>query len=235
MSTYAWIPTLGTRLVSSSLIPVTTGTKVVFVGDSLTAGGYFDQTQSINGGVNLLVQQLATAGAHVNAINSGVNGNTSANIAAAIASRITNYHPDVVVLFVGLNDCATSVALATYTTNMTSIITTTKATLPSVRMMLVGIILDGERWASGPVRFAGNSFDTGPLSIDAYNAVQVSLAATYGCTYVETRAPFATLESQLNTPEPGVSSGVLTLDGIHVNGTGQFDLSTILRPSFVAV
>jgi lysophospholipase L1-like esterase len=40
-------------------INVGPGTKIVFVGDSITADGWFDATQSDHGGANLLVQQLS--------------------------------------------------------------------------------------------------------------------------------------------------------------------------------
>ncbi len=113
-------------------IPVSPGTTVVFVGDSITADGWFDETLSNKGGTNLLVQQLSsiqtvarvgsatgrvgsasghigavaavTGGGQIYAINSGIGGNQASDIEAAVPARITNYNPDVVVIEVGIND-----------------------------------------------------------------------------------------------------------------------------------
>ncbi len=179
-----------------------------------------------------------TGGGQVWAINSGVGGNQVADIEAAIPARITNYAPDVVVLEVGINDCrgvpTGPTPLVTFRASYDNILATVIAALPSVKIACVSLLLMREQWASAPppAHFSGNPFDSGPTSIDAYNAQISASAAAHGCTYIDVRAPLAIVESSLNTPEPGAIDNVLTTDGIHPNAVGQFQMSTAVYPSF---
>lgn len=217
-------------------ISVHTGSKILVVGDSLVANAWYDQAQSTVGGTNLLVQQLLPA--VVTAINSGVGGNQVADIDAAIAARITDYNPDVVIIDVGINDCRGvpigPTPLATFRASYDHIITTVQATLPTVQIACVSLLLLFEKWASSPAptHFSGNPLDSGAGSIDVYNGEIQASARVHGCVYIDVRAPAAIAEASQNTPEPGVASGVLTGDGLHPLAAGQLVMSTAARGWF---
>ncbi|MES2339286.1 MAG: GDSL-type esterase/lipase family protein [Pseudomonadota bacterium] len=132
----AFFPTQGVLegIAYATPIPVSAGTKIVVVGDSITFQGWFSDTESLVGGTGLLVNQLipplrgarpgvlagnastlaagaqigrvgsVTGGGQVAAINSGISQNKVADIEAAIPARITNYNPAVVIVEVGVND-----------------------------------------------------------------------------------------------------------------------------------
>jgi lysophospholipase L1-like esterase len=228
---------------------------IVFVGDSITKAGWFDENQSTQGATNLLVQQIyprvsalsanaspvsislssvtAQGAPAIRAINSGVNGNTVANIEADIAGRITNYFPDIVVIEVGINDAAAvpvPTPILDFRASYDNILATVKATLPSVQIVCVGILSDGELWAASPTpHFAGNTYDT---EIEIFEAQIAASAAAHGAAYVSVRTPAALSESTLNTPAPGIAAGILTLDGVHPNATGQVLMSTAVRTAF---
>jgi len=224
-------------------ITVVGGMRFVFVGDSITNAGWFDAAQSTQGGTNLLMQQIAprntslavngspqnlrpSAGASsargVLAIKSGVNGNKISDIEANIAGRITNYFPDVVVLEAGINDAAAvpdPTPTPTFRASYDNVLATVIATLPSVQIVCLSCLCDGELWNASPSpHFAGNAFDAFIETIDGQ--IQAS-ALAHGAYYVDVRTALALSESTLNTPAPGVASGILTLDGIHPNATGQ--------------
>lgn len=230
--------------------------RFVFVGNSITAGGWFDANQSIQGGANLLIQQLAPVNTSlfVNdfqgnsmqidsasvqpvkglvAINSGVNGNTIADIEDDIAGRITDYNPDVVVLEAGINDAAAipdPTPTEDFRASYDNVLETVKLVLPDVQIVCVGILSDGELWGASPSpHFTGNDFDTDIETLEAQ--IQAS-AEEHGAYYVSVRTPAALAESTLNAPAPGAATGILTLDGVHPNATGQRLMSDAVRAVF---
>lgn len=249
-------------------INVTTGSKVVVVGDSITFQGWFSDTESLVGGTGLLVNQLSSAivgvragvvaagassatvtnsslrataakvsgGGQINAINSGVSQNKIADIEGAIAARITNYSPTVVIIEIGVNDCrglnaGAPTPLVTFRASYDNILTTVKATIPTVSIICVGILLVQEHWtASGGIHFTTNPYDTGSTipSIEQYNTEIQASAVAHGCTYVDIRAAAAIAESVQNSPAPGAIDGILTQvsDGIHPSAAGQLVMST---------
>lgn len=191
----------------------------MFVGDSITADGWFDENESIYGGTNLLVQQLEAARGDVDVVNSGVGGDQIADIEAAVQTRIINHHPDVVILAVGVND-AGATAPATFRASYDATLAAIQSGWPSAQIVCVGILLYREQWASSPppAHFSGNPLDS---QVEDLNVEIEASAAAHGCTYVDTRTPAAAYEEGHNLPEPGAISGVLTVDGLHPNATGQ--------------
>ena len=241
-------------------IHVTSGMTFVFVGDSLTAGGWYDADQPGSEGVgtDLLMQQLeAPVGSkyvHIppltshptpisksntralTVVNSGVGGDEISDIEDDIPGRITDYNPDVVVIQVGINDCVISqTALATFRASYDNVLATVKATLPNVQIVCVSLLVYRELWESSPApaHFAGNQFDTGALSIPNYNAQIEASAAAHGAYYVDVRAPAALADVTLNAPEPGEIFGGVTGDGLHPTAAGQMVMSDAARAVFV--
>ena len=107
-------------------IPVGPGDTVVFVGDSITDQGCFGPaidainlllTPRLSGAADMprggradmargssRAIAASVAAQPIHAIISGVPGNTVEDIASNVSGRITDYNPDAVVMFAGVND-----------------------------------------------------------------------------------------------------------------------------------
>ena len=137
--------------------------NLVFYGDSWTLGGWSDSfikswgddSTSFTGKLKTLMQ---SRNINCTVINSGTSGWNSGDALTNIASKVLAYSPKYCILNFGVNDWAdwvtatpppfnNSVALATYITNMQSIITQLKA-------INCNIIL----WVSGPITNSENKW-----------------------------------------------------------------------------
>ena len=129
----------------------------------------------------------------------------------------------MVVLLVGINDVTNSVPEATIKANYDSILSQVRVWSGTVGIACISVLFKGEQWAAGPVwsNAASGGFDA---AIDACNADIQSLCVTYGCSYIDMRSLALTYETVNNAPAPGVASGILTLDGMHPNPTGQLQM-----------
>jgi lysophospholipase L1-like esterase len=216
------------------------GERVVGVGDSITANGLWEVSTGLVDQINTQiiiparpyagvvsgVQGTLKAGAFAATVrnvvvqnpviytNSGVAGNQTSDIAANVATRITNYNPNVIILLIGINDVINSVPLGTSTTNYTSILTQIRAWSSTVQIGIVSLLTYGsEQWSSGPpLAWAVNATNT---AIAAFNAMEQGLAVTYNATYLNLRDPLLVWESQNNTPEPGSVNGPYAGGGPH--------------------
>jgi lysophospholipase L1-like esterase len=218
------------------------GELMLYTGDSITAngwptisGGLQDQINSqfanhvgpiystlaggstvatLKAGSTTATVASVTTRKSVRSVNTGVAGNQTADIAAAVSARITNYNPDVITILIGINDIFNSINPATTQANYTSILTQIRSWSSSVRIVLVSVLVYGEHWASGPLRWGPNTPDL-DAGINSLNATIQGLAATYNCTYIDMRTPLLTWESLNNTPEPGVHDGPFAGGGPH--------------------
>ncbi len=80
--------------------PAAVGPRVVFLGDSLTAGYGLEEAQAFPA---LVARELGEAGTPIQAINAGVSGDTSAGGLARL-SWLLKQQPDVLVVELGAND-----------------------------------------------------------------------------------------------------------------------------------
>jgi lysophospholipase L1-like esterase len=233
------------------------GNLVVFVGDSITqagwfsvAGGFVDQvnaqiptviapryaTLAPGSAAATVAPGAATASVAsvaiqntIRTVNSGIAGNQTADIAAAVAARITNYNPDVVVLLIGINDITFGVPFGTTMTNYESILSQVRAWSTTVQIACLSVLFYGEQWAAGPVWDNSPTYDA---PIDAVNAAVQALCTTYNATYVPVRPQALTYETINNAPAPGAPSGILTLDRFHPNANGQLQIGSFSIGSF---
>jgi lysophospholipase L1-like esterase len=236
-------------------VSIAPGDTVVFCGDSITDQGVFGP--AING-INLLVTprqsgaSRATTRANmargssrgvaasvpqqpIKAIISGTPGDTVASIAGNVANRITNHNPDVLVLFVGVNDALTATNLAAFNASYDSILSQVAA-FADIPTLVLSIFVIGEQWATpGPVW--NNSFDPPPSnpgftpSIAQYDTeIQTAVADTTltDCDYLDLRPPTLAYEVANNTPEPGAANGILTTDNVHPTRRGQVFISNLV-------
>jgi hypothetical protein len=136
-------------------------------------------------------------------------------VAADIPNTITNHPHDVFLMLIGINDISNDFSPVTYTANLNTILTAERAAFPSAQIGLISLLVWGEHWTSGPLRWGPNTAPDLDAGIDDFNIVLQSMCATYSCTYIEMRAPLLLWEQQNNTPEPGVQNGPFAGGGPH--------------------
>ena len=157
-------------------------------------------------------------------VSSGISGNTAADIEGNVAGRITNYNPTMLILEVGVNDAYQAIANATFTTKYTSIITQSRAAIPTLKIVCVGILCKGEDWPTG-----ANAYDTVATGIDPKNVIIQDIAAANTATYVDVRTPWLAYVTDANTAH--AASGFWTSDDVHPNQTGKIGMSTAVFAS----
>jgi lysophospholipase L1-like esterase len=219
------------------------GERVLITGDSITAGGWFEVAGGLRDQINALTAYpsriyggtvagggtVATlkSGAVASSVlpasipnsiivtNTAVPGRTTTDIAGDIPNTITNHAHDFFLMLIGINDVLNSFSSVTYTANLNTILTAERAAFPSAQIALVSVLVMGEHWTSGPLRWGPNTGPDVDAAIDAFNVVLQQMCVTYNCTYIDMRSPLLIWESQNNTPEPGVQNGPFAGGGPH--------------------
>jgi lysophospholipase L1-like esterase len=241
-------------------IPVTTGTPVVFAGDSITQQGWFSSAQSQVGGTDLLVDQLSppvvgarsgsvsgraasvvgtnfssvapsSGGGQIYAINSGHFGDKVADLASQVAPRITNYNPQVIVILIGVNDIGVT-SPSSFSASYASLLAQIQAWNPAVPVICLSIFTFGEQWTSPPLAWSAAS----AIQCVQFNVLIQAACSAAGVPYIDINTPLLTWESLNNLPMPGVVSGLMTQSalpaGIHPTAIGQEFISDLVYPSF---
>lgn len=85
---------------------MTDSATLVFVGDSITDAGRdrTDPTSLGDGYVQLVADELARRGASVRIVNAGIAGNRVVDLERRWQTDVTSESPDVLTVFVGVND-----------------------------------------------------------------------------------------------------------------------------------
>jgi len=212
---WTWSPGPG------GLIKAHNGQRWHFAGNSITNFGWF----SVAGG--FVDQVNALIGGTISVTSNGVGGQTTVKMAQLVHEQVALFTPDVIVIETGYNDLPISVNLATFRAAYDSILVGCRAECPNAQIMCISVLVGGEQWQSGPLRWALSAeFNVAPGYVESYNAQIAASAAAAGAVYVDVRTPALTYESLHNTPEPGAFSGVLTIDGIHPNDQGKLLMAT---------
>jgi lysophospholipase L1-like esterase len=182
-------------------IPVKSGQKIAFLGDSITAGGLAPL-----GYVSLTVAGLKANGIEAAAIGAGVSGHKSNDMLARLERDVLNRKPDWMTLSCGVNDVwhgARGVPLDQYKTNITAIVD--KAQAAGIKVMILTATVIGEDLANP---------NNGKLA--AYNDFLRELAREKKCLLADLNADFQQIIKA--SAKPG---NVLTGDGVHMNAAGN--------------
>lgn len=125
--------------------------KIVFLGDSLTAGLGVQATESFPA---LVAEKIRAAGLPFEVENAGLSGDTSAGGLRRI-DWLLQRPIDLLVLELGANDGLRGLDLKSMKTNLQTIIDKTKAKNPNVKIVLAGMQVPpnlGADYASGFAR-----------------------------------------------------------------------------------
>jgi acyl-CoA thioesterase-1 len=113
--------------------PAVNAPRVVFLGDSLTAGLGLDEDEAYPA---LLERELRKEGLPVQVINAGVSGDTTAGGLSRLG-WLLGQHPDVLVVGLGANDGMRALPVAETEKNLREIVRRAKAA--GARVLLLGM------------------------------------------------------------------------------------------------
>ena len=182
--------------------------RIVFFGDSITQEG------TLPGGYVSQLDALAPANAEL--IGAGVGGDRVTSLADRLAADVLIYRPNVVVVWVGVNDCGWfrwmpaigGTPLARYETVLGQLVQ--KIRQQGARVVLCTPALIGEK------QRGENDLDT---ELDKYAAIVRRVAGRSGAKLVDLRTVF-TRYLQTHNPD-NRPKGILTIDSVHLTPTGN--------------
>lgn len=185
--------------------------KIAFFGDSITQagvnkGGYIDRIQqSVNS--RSLQDKYELIGA-------GIGGNKVYDLYLRMEDDVLSKNPDVVVIYVGINDVwhktshGTGTDLDKFENFYITVIKKLQARKIKVAVCTPTVI--GEK---------RDNLNPQDKDLNAYSDVIRRLATTYGCTLVDLRKAFAAYEQANNSDNK--ESGLLTTDRVHLTDAGN--------------
>ncbi len=165
--------------------------RVIFLGDSLTAGYALDADQAYPA---LIQRKLDAAGLSYRVINSGISGDTTAGGLRRI-DWLLRRPATVVVIALGANDGLRGFPPGETARNLDAIVRRIKETSPETRVLIAGMRLPA---------------NLGPSHVKAFEAVFPEIAERHNLPLM----PFL-LEGVAGNPELNLP------DGIHPNADGQ--------------
>ena len=196
-------------------------TRILFVGDSITdAGRVYENPTDMGRGYPLLIKAfLGLDCPDIEFINRGVNGNRIVDLYARIKKDIINLKPDVISVFIGINDVwhdidwdngvETSKFIKIYEMFLDEILTA----LPKIKIILISpFVLEGKQTMnreSDEERFSKFRFGTD----EKINAVK-SIAEKY-------KLPLIDLQAEFDKRCEIVSPVHFSLDGVHPTPEGH--------------
>jgi lysophospholipase L1-like esterase len=199
-------------------------TKIVFFGDSITQagvkpGGYISKMQES-------LQKNGT-GAQYELIGAGIGGNKIYDLYLRMEEDVLAKNPDVVVIWVGVNDVWHKASYGTGTDQdkfekfYTAVIKKLQA--KNIKVVVTTPAAIGEK-------IDNTNQQDGDLN--QYSNIIRSLAKTYNCALVDLRKEF--LDYNLKNNQENKESGILTTDRVHLNEKGNSFVSDKMIPVVIA-
>jgi lysophospholipase L1-like esterase len=189
-------------------IPIKSGEKVAFLGDSITQFGQ----NSPGGYVQLIGSGLAANGVKIEIIGAGISGHKSNQMLARLERDVLSKKPDWMTLSCGVNDVwhgAKGVALPEYQKNITEIVD--KAQAANVKVIILTSTMIHEDPAT-----AENQ------KLAGYNDFLRTLAKEKKCHLADLNADMqAALIEATKTQQKSAKGNYLTSDGVHMALAGN--------------
>ena len=202
------------------------GSRILFFGDSITAGGVKE-----DGYVTLVAEAIKVLypDRRIDVRGSGVVGDTVGDLSRRLRRDVLARRPTHVVVYVGVNDAASlgssDVALEqgaeAYRAGLTDLVTRIRAAGAWVMICTPGLI--GEDVQEG---------SRVNQRLDRYARVVRELASELGTGLCDLRSAFT--EHLATRNAEGRRSGILTVDGIHLNEAGNRLVARSMLRSLVA-
>ena len=212
----------------------TNSTKVVFLGDSITEAGIYDNEVGVPSGdtliypkytgfITLLKKDIED---DIELIGKGVGGNKVSNLLERYKKDVLSLNPDIVFIYIGINDVwhkysfGTGTDIIFYENGLRKIITDLKN--KGSRVILCTPTVIGEN--KGEFTLVNEFKDIETMEImngdlDAYSDVIRKLSSELNTDLLDLREIFMNYISE-NNPN-NESSGITTYDGVHLNDLGN--------------
>jgi len=200
---------------AKSKIPVISGQKIAFLGDSITAAG-----ARPGGYCQLVLDGLQKQGIKVSGIFAGISGHKSNQMLARLEKDVLSKKPDWMTLSCGVNDVwhgKNGVKLEDYKTNITAIVDKAQAAGVKVMILTSTMIKEDQK---------------GDLNqqLLPYNAFLKKLAKSKGCLLADLNTDMQ--EALKKFPKNAPKGKQLTGDGVHMNAYGNFMMAKGILKSF---
>jgi lysophospholipase L1-like esterase len=188
------------------------GDRIVFLGDSITAGGV-----SPKGFVTLIKNELAEKHKElgIEVIGAGVSGNKVPDLQRRLEKDVLSKKPTLVVIYIGINDVwhgekdpAKGTTPDKYEAGLKEIIGKIQAA--GARVILCTPSVIGEK------KNGGNKLDK---KLDEYSEISRKVASETKSQLCDLRKAFTQYENEKNAEDK--ESGVLTRDRVHLNDAGN--------------
>lgn len=212
------IPTFLAAMISAASlslagIPIKSGEKVAFMGDSITQGGQNNHT----GYVQLIARGLAANDVKIEVIGAGISGHKSNDMLARLENDVLSKQPQWMTLSCGVNDVwhgERGVALPDYQKNITAIVD--KAQAAGIKVVILTSTMIHE-----------NPETPENKKLAAYNDFLRKLAKEKKCLLADLNADMqaAIAEAAKTQPKPA-NGNYLTSDGVHMAPAGDRMMAT---------
>ena len=212
----------------------TNSTKVVFLGDSITEAGIYDNEVGVPSGdtliypkytgfITLLKKDIKD---DIELIGKGVSGNKVSNLLERYKKDVLSLNPDIVFIYIGINDVwhkysfGTGTDIIFYENGLRKIIADLKN--KGARVILCTPTVIGEN--KGEFTLVNEFKDIETMEImngdlDAYSDVIRKLSSELNTDLLDLREIFMNYISE-NNPN-NESFGITTYDGVHLNDLGN--------------
>ena len=209
-------------------------TKVVFLGDSITEAGVYDNEVGVPSGdtliypkytgfITLLKKEIED---DIELIGKGVSGNKVSNLLERYKKDVLSLNPDIVFIYIGINDVwhkysfGTGTDIIFYENGLRKIIADIKD--KGARVILCTPTVIGEN--KGEFTLVNEFKDIETMEImngdlDAYSDVIRKLSSELNTDLLDLREIFMNYISE-NNPN-NESFGITTYDGVHLNDLGN--------------
>ena len=207
---------------SDSRVPLKKGERIVFLGDSITAGGV-----GANGYVTLIKKQLQEKHADlgITVIGAGISGNKVPDLQRRLEKDVLSKKPTIVVIYIGINDVwhgesnpKNGTSKEKFEDGLKEIIGKIKDA--GARVILCTPSVIGEKTAGG------NSLDA---KLDEYSDISRKVAKDTRSQLCDLRQAFADHLKKNNVDNK--ASGILTGDRVHLNGAGNAFVAEVMLKS----
>ena len=209
-------------------------TKVIFLGDSITEAGVYDNEVGVQSGDTLIYPKYSgfitllknDIEDDIELIGKGISGNKVSNLLERYKEDVLSLNPDIVFIYIGINDVwhkydfGTGTDILFYENGLRKIITDIKSN--GARVVLCTPTVIGEN--KGEFTLVNKFKDIETMEImngdlDAYSNVIRKLSSELDTDLIDLRKIFVNyiLENNPNN-EP---AGITTYDGVHLNDLGN--------------
>lgn len=202
--------TPGLRALSSGEAPLPPDSRIVFLGDSITAAG-----TATGGYVDLLKRAIAADRrcAKVEVIGAGISGNRVPDLQARLDADVLSRKPTLVFVYIGINDVwhakqGRGTTAEDYRNGLADIVSRIQA--GGARCIVATPTVIGEK------PDGDNELDA---QLDSYAQISREVAARAGAALCDLRQ--ATVDYLAIINRAGRDAGVLTSDGVHLNQAGN--------------